>query len=483
MNFNADYKVISARLQRMKYVIGDYVSSNIAIFVYNCARYFFSIDRLEAQGYYSLDSFIFSGNVILGQIIFPIAMMGVYYISGYYTEVFRKSRIQEFLTTLKSAFLSAMVVFFTAMIDDLVSERAYNYELILLLCGIAFGCVYFIRSMITCYSQRKMKRGDWKFNTLIVGAGEKAVAFEKRLKESRHILGYDIVGMVAIPGEDVSSLVKQTVYDIGSLAEVCHKKEIAELIIIPTKYDAKVVLDVVNKLFFLGLPIKISPDIYNVLLSKVRLSNLHGEPLVDISGSNMTDGEDNVKRLIDCALSALSLLVLSPVFLVIAYMIKKDSKGPVFYKQERIGYRNKPFMIYKFRTMQKNAEEGDVPRLSSDNDSRVTKFGRFMRKYRIDELPQFWNVLKGDMSIVGPRPERQYYIDQITKKAPFYTLLHQVRPGITSMGMVKFGYAKNVDEMIERMKYDLMYLENMSLLNDMKIMAYTVETVLTGKGI
>ena len=155
----------------------------------------------------------------------------------------------------------------------------------------------------------------------------------------------------------------------------------------------------------------------------------------------------------------------------------------MLYKQTRIGLHNRPFTIYKFRTMREDAEKDGVPRLSSGDDERITPFGKVMRKYRIDELPQFWNVLKGDMSIVGPRPEREYFIEQITQRAPFYTLLHQVRPGITSMGMVKFGYAGSVDEMVERMKYDLIYLENMSLINDLKIMVYTVETVLTGKGI
>lgn len=475
--------MISAKLQRLRYVIGDYISSNIAIFLYNLMRFDFSFNRMIETGFHRKEDFLLSENVMLGQIVFPVIMMGVYYLSGYYTEVFRKSRMQEFASTFKSAFVVAMIVFFTAMINDLVSERVYNYELILLLFGLVFGCVFVVRSIITKNTQKKMYYGKLKFDTLIIGAGKNAVAFEKRLQSANRILGYNIVGMVNIPGEKMSDKVKQPLYDIDDLVDVCRKKDIKELIVIPTRHDVKGILDAINKLFLLGLPIKISPDMYNILVSKVRLSNFHGEPLVDISDSNMTPGENNVKRVIDCVVSALCLLLLLPAFIVIVFMIKRESKGSVFYKQERIGYRNKPFMIYKFRTMRCDAEADGQPRLSSDHDERITPFGHFMRKYRIDELPQFWNVLKGDMSIVGPRPERQYYIDQITRRAPFYTLLHQVRPGITSMGMVKFGYARNVDEMIERMKYDLMYLENMSLLNDMKIMAYTIETVLTGKGI
>ena len=176
------------------------------------------------------------------------------------------------------------------------------------------------------------------------------------------------------------------------------------------------------------------------------------------------------------------LVLLLPFFAVMAILIKLDSPGTVFYRQERMGYHNVPFNIYKFRTMCSDAEASGEPQLTSDNDPRVTRIGRFLRKYRIDELPQFWNVLKGEMSIVGPRPERKYYVDQILQRVPSYALLHQVRPGITSMGMVKFGYAKNVDEMVERVGHDLMYLDNMSLLNDLRILIYTIKIVFTGRG-
>jgi exopolysaccharide biosynthesis polyprenyl glycosylphosphotransferase len=197
----------------------------------------------------------------------------------------------------------------------------------------------------------------------------------------------------------------------------------------------------------------------------------------------MADSTQNLKRSGDILLSLLALIVLSPVYLLLAILIKLDSKGPVFYSQERIGYHKKPFMIFKFRTMINNAESENGPQLSSEGDQRITKIGRFLRKYRLDELPQFWNVLRGDMSMVGPRPEREFFIRQILKKAPYYSLLHQVRPGITSWGMVKHGYASTVDEMVERARFDLIYLENISLIVDMKILLHTVNTVIKGRGV
>ena len=213
-----------------------------------------------------------------------------------------------------------------------------------------------------------------------------------------------------------------------------------------------------------------------------NLRDIAGEPLINICSARMSDSTQNLKRVGDILVSSAALVLLSPLFAIFAILIKRDSKGPVFYRQERIGYHKKPFRIIKFRTMVADAEPAG-PRLSSEGDSRITRLGRFMRKYRLDELPQFVNVLKGEMSLVGPRPEREFFIRQILKKAPYYSLLHQVRPGITSWGMVKHGYASTVDEMVERARFDLIYLENISLMVDLKILLHTVNTVIKGRGV
>lgn len=474
----------STQLQRIKYVAGDFISSNVAVLLYNISRYLFFEERvIHKYGFASLTNFLTDIHVILGQILFPIAMMAVYYLSGYYSEVMRKSRLQEIVTTLITSFVSAMIVFFVAIINDTVNERIYNYTLIVFFWLIAFFVVYAVRLYFTNKITHKIKHGILHLNAMIIGTSDKAMAFGKRLSGIDKNLGYKVVGYVKMEDESNNDKLPDRVYELNELADVCDELNVNEFIIIPSNNDTKSILNTVNRLFPLNRPIKIKPDIYNILVSRVRLSDFHGEPLVDISGSCMSYSATNIKRVSDCILSTLALLLLSPMFIYVAIRIKRESKGPIIYKQIRIGLHNRPFTIYKFRTMYVDAEKDGIPRLSSNEDSRITPFGKIMRKYRIDELPQFWNVLKGDMSIVGPRPERQYYIDLITKKAPFYTLLHQVRPGITSMGMVKFGYAVSVDEMVERMKYDLMYLENMSLFNDLKIMVYTIETVFTGKGI
>ncbi|HRW22533.1 MAG TPA: exopolysaccharide biosynthesis polyprenyl glycosylphosphotransferase, partial [Bacteroidales bacterium] len=215
---------------------------------------------------------------------------------------------------------------------------------------------------------------------------------------------------------------------------------------------------------------------------KVRMNSIMGTPLLQIHRNIMPVWQVHTKRLIDIVGSTIAIIILSPIYLIISIGVKLSSPGPIIYSHQRIGRNAKPFTIYKFRSMVKNAETNG-PELSSKRDCRVTSFGRFLRKTRLDEIPQFFNVIKGDMSLVGPRPERKYYIDKITAKAPHYAHLLRVRPGITSWGQVKYGYAENVEQMIERLKYDIIYIENMSLYIDFKIMIYTIKIIFQGKGI
>lgn len=188
-----------------------------------------------------------------------------------------------------------------------------------------------------------------------------------------------------------------------------------------------------------------------------------------------------IKRMMDIVISAIAIVILSPLFIFTAFMVKRSSPGPILFRQERVGLHGRKFKMIKFRSMYADAEKTG-PQLSSKNDPRVTPWGRIMRQYRLDEIPQFFTVLKGDMSLVGPRPERQFYIDQIVQRMPHFRLLQKVKPGITSWGQVKYGYAENIDQMIERAKFDLLYLENMSIAMDIKILVYTIMIVLQGRG-
>ena len=468
-----------AHLQRIKYVVGDYVMSNLAWLTYNIVRF----NMGHAVGnYYILKNYLLSDIVLLGQLVFPLLMMVTYIFSGYYNNVCRKSRVQELLTTLASSGINTLMIFFLALINDVIGVRGTDYEMIFILWGLLFGFVYLIRAIITNIASNQIKSRKWTFPTLIIGSGAAAVNFANKLNSRRKSSGHEIKGFVNIPGENPVKGNPLPCYDLDELKEVCDREGIWELIVVPSRDDTTQTMNAINHLFAVGLPIMISPEYFNKMQTPVSISDIYGEPLVTISRSSMSDSGKNLKRAIDVVVSLAALIVLLPLYAIVSIIIKATSPGPVFYLQERVGLHNKPFNIIKFRSMVQDAEASGQPQLTSDNDPRITPFGRFMRKYRIDELPQFWNVLKGEMSIVGPRPERKYYVDQIIQRVPAYALLHQVRPGITSMGMVKFGYAQNIDEMVERVAYDLMYLNNMSLLNDIKILIYTVKIVFTGRG-
>ncbi|MFM9027227.1 MAG: sugar transferase, partial [Bacteroidota bacterium] len=256
---------------------------------------------------------------------------------------------------------------------------------------------------------------------------------------------------------------------------------IEEVIIAIESSEHESIGKMLNDLEDSGVIVKIIPDMYDILSGSVKMNAIFGAPLIEISPDLMPTWQQSVKRGLDIILSLFVLIVFFPLYLFTAIGVKLSSPGSIFYSHERIGLHGKPFKIYKFRSMRTDAEKTG-PQLSSQNDPRMTKFGRWMRQIRLDEIPQFWNVLIGDMSIVGPRPERQFFIDQIMQKAPHYGHLHKVRPGITSWGQVKFGYAENVDQMIERLKYDIIYIENMSLAVDFKIMIYTVLIIVRHKG-
>lgn len=471
--------MITDKTQRTKYVLADFFSTNAAWLTYNCLRFHLG----GVRGFGTLSDFLSSPIIIIGQVMLPLMMMFVYYLSGYYNEVFRKSRLSELMTTIKTAVINTLLVFFIALINDMMNDnRSFNYEIVFLLLVLLFVFTYFPRLLITAHTSSNIKNRRWYFNTLVVGAGSAAYSFVEKLNRMRQSTGYNVVGYVSIPGETRIKDSHLPVYTFSEISKVCSEKNIKELIVVPTVQTEKSVLGTINRLYVYGLPIKVTPERFNTL-SRSRIKDFSGDPLVDVANVNADGGYKNIKRVLDVVCSIIAMLLLLPVYVTVAALIKLDSKGPVFFFQERLGLHNKPFRIVKFRTMVKNAEKTGIPQLSSDNDPRITKLGRILRKYRIDELPQFWNVLKGEMSMVGPRPERMFYAKQILEREPSYSLVHKVRPGITSLGQVKFGYAQNVDEMIERLRYDLLYLDNMSIINDLKIIAYTIRIVFKGRGL
>jgi len=461
--------------QTAKYVTVDFLVATVVWLLLNIIRYH---EVAQYEGFTTIASFLLFHQVLKGEILIPIFWLILYYFSGYYNRPFGKSRINELFNTFVTVTIGVVFVFFVVVLDDLPDSFQIYYIIFFSYYFMQFFVTYLCRYLITIHALGKAKNREWLTNAFVIGVGRQAVKFSDELMT----LGYRITGFVDDGSRTTPAVTPDKLAgDLEDLPRLLTEYPVDELIVIPDSISDEATIHLLYSLYHYKLPVKVRLEKSNPLL-RAEVKTIHGIPLIEVTTNNFSDAGKNIKNAVDRIGSVLVLLLLSPLYLYLAIRVKCASKGPVLFRQERIGYRGRPFTIYKFRTMYADSDKKG-PLLTERDDPRVTPFGRFLRKYRLDELPQFWNVLIGDMSIVGPRPEQRYYIDQIVKKAPYYYLLHNVRPGITSWGMVKYGYAETVDKMIERLGYDIMYYENMSLTLDITILLYTIKTVFTGKGV
>lgn len=462
-----------------QYILVDIAASLFAWFL------FFVFRRLEIESSFIQEIQLFSPIYNFEKLLvgIPVFWFSIFWISGYYNEPFNRSRLTEFLQTLSCTFCGSVILFFVLLLNDPVVSYYDYYKSFVVLFLITFLVIYIARYAITSTVTYNVHNRIIGFNTIIIGTENNALNIYNQLQGLKRSTGHKIIGFVSLP-EEMHTAVKADLIlgDMPKIDLIIKNNNIEEVIVAIDSDDEKSLFKIINNLYKYNINIKFTPQLYDYLVGGITLSNIYAAPLVNVLANKMPYWQQNCKRLGDIFFSALFFIAGWPLMLYLALRVKRSSDGPIFYKQERIGLHGKPFNIIKFRTMYVS-QETDTPKLASENDSRITPFGKVMRKYRLDELPQFFNVLKGDMSLVGPRPEQKFFIDKIIEKAPYYSLVHKVKPGITSWGMVMYGYADTVDKMIERLKFDIIYLENISLKIDLKILIYTILTIVKGKGV
>ena len=383
-----------------------------------------------------------------------------------------------------TSLLGVIIIFFLLLLDDTIVDYTNYYSLFFTLFILHFTITLVPRMIITSGTVHRVHQRKIGFKTVMIGSNENAADVYMDIKDQKKSSGHEILGFINVRFKEHYQL-QDHIPNLGGhehMERILREHEAEEVIIAlePSEHDR--IGDIVNRLSLLDIRISAIPSMTDILTGKVKSTTIFGTPLLEVTHDLMPAWQQNLKQLMDIFLAILSLVLLTPLMLFLVVGVKFSSSGPIFYKQDRIGRYGKPFKIFKFRSMYHNAEENG-PELSSKHDPRVTRFGQFMRRHRLDEIPNFINVLKGEMALVGPRPERAYFIRKITQEAPHYVHLHKVKPGITSWGQVKYGYAENVEEMIKRLRYDILYIENMSLFVDLKILFYTAITILRGRGV
>ncbi len=404
---------------------------------------------------------------------------------GLYQSWYTQSRFDETISVFKAiTFGTLLILLLTAEPEqDLSQPPTIGRLMIISYFALMVFCVAGGRLILHTVQRKLLQAGVGQRNTLIIGWNGKSKRLADKIKQFP-ALGYRVVGFVALKPEEIGKTHNglSVLGSLDDLDRLVGTQKVEEVILSLGQLPQKRVMHVIGLCDEQPVHIKIEPELYHVVMGQARTQQIYGFPLIEINPQIMPAWERRVKRMLDIVFAVLFLLLLLPVMLITALLIKLDSRGPVLFNQQRVGRNGKLFTIYKFRTMIKDAEKYTGPVWAEKSDPRITRMGRFMRRVRLDEFPQCINVLKGDMSLVGPRPERPYFVEKLKEEYPYYTRRLKVKPGITGWAQVKGEYDTSIENVREKLQYDLYYIENISLRMDIRIMLYTVFVMLRFKG-
>jgi len=403
---------------------------------------------------------------------------------GLYRPWHAASRTDELAALIKAISLGCLVLFFAIFVDDAgIQTRNSSRILIVAYWIVMVASIGTGRMLYRTMHRRLLVAGVGLRNALIVGWNEKAKDLFDRILQ-HPALGYRVVGFVRLDERKKGTQYRgaRMLGNANRLSSIIEAHNVKDILIALESADHDKLLNVITQCNGHDVSMKILPDMYDIISGQARTNQIYGFPLIEIMPEIMKPWEQSMKRLMDIFVSIVVLTFSSPLWVIITIAIKMETPGPAVYSQERVGKDGKVFKMHKFRSMRVDAEKDSGPVWAPQNDKRVTSVGRFLRNSRLDEIPQFINVLDGDMSLVGPRPERQFFVDKLSKEIPLYHRRLKVRPGITGWAQIKQGYDRSIDDVRSKVRYDLFYIENMSFLMDIKILLFTFYIMLMGKG-
>jgi len=406
----------------------------------------------------------------------------LFWLGGLYRDYYVRSPFDEVFAVVKQVFYGTVVLFFLILYDSILKDQPRPRFTIVVFWAVLVVAVCIGRILARRVQHVLRVQSVLTVPAILLGTPSRLIELIESLRQEP-AWGYHVLGAVTVGNDDTTELSKYT--DVlgtsDSLTALLDKWHPREVLISVVETDHNALLQWTAACADIDIGVKIVPDLYEIFSGQARTQQIYGSPLIEVSPELMQPWEEFVKRLLDITVSLVILIVGLPVWLLVALAVKATSKGPVFYVQERVGRGGQRFQIVKFRSMFTDTQR--APSWTLANDPRVTPVGRFIRKTHLDEVPQMWNVLKGEMSLVGPRPEISFFVEKFSALVPYYRRRHKVRPGITGWWQVKArSGAESIEEIEQRLRYDFFYIENISFRLDLEILLRTVVVMLRGHG-